>query len=95
MKSDLSLSQLSTTLAQLLHRYHVILFSLLVLGGLSVATFMLYGIITKSPSDMSASSTSSSFDQTTIKKIQGLRSTSEASQPLELPPGRTNPFQES
>lgn len=91
--SSLSLSQITKPLSQLLHRFHVILFALLVIGGLSVATFLLYGsIVTSSAPDQQVTS-SSSFDKTTIEKIKTLRDPSQPGSPLQLPAGRTNPFE--
>ncbi len=91
--SSLSISQLTIPLSRFLHRFHIILFALLVIGGLSVATFMLYGTIIESGTTDQPTSSASSFDQTTIKKIETLRDPSQESAPLQLPPGRTNPFE--
>lgn len=94
MKTDLSsvsLTQITATVSRFLHRYHIILFALIVLGGLSVATYMLYSTATATaPSDAAAAS-SGTFDKATMKKVQNLRGIDDASQPLELK-GRTNPF---
>lgn len=91
--SSLSISQLTVPLSRFLHRFHIILFALLVIGGLSVATFMLYGAMAESSTTEQQTSTTGSFDKTTIKKIETLRDPSQASAPLQLPAGRTNPFE--
>lgn len=91
--SSLSVSQLTVPLSRFLHRFHIILFALLVIGGLSVATFMLYGVITESSATDQQASSANSFDKTTIQKIETLRDPSQESAPLQLPAGRTNPFE--
>jgi len=92
MKSDLSLQQLTRSLARFLHRYHVLIFTIFVLGGLSVATFMLYRATTAAQSP--SSTTPSGFDKKTIDRISKLRSANDTPAPIDLPAGRTNPFQE-
>jgi hypothetical protein len=92
MKSDLSLQQLNRGIVHFLHRYHVLIFTFFVLGGLSVATFMLYRATTEAQS--TTSTTPSTFDQKTIDRIGKLRSASDAPEPINLPAGRTNPFQD-
>ena len=76
-----------------MHRYHVIVFSIFVLGGLSAATFLLYHAATSAASPSSQLSTSN-FDKATINKISELRGAGDAPTPLMLPAGRTNPFQD-
>ena len=92
MKSDLSLQQISHSLVHFLHRYHVLIFTFFVLGGLSAATFMLYRVTTDAQS--TNSTTQSSFDQKTIDRIDKLHSANDVPTPINLPAGRTNPFQE-
>ncbi len=94
MKTDISFNpqQISRSISRFMHRYHVILFVLLVVGGMSAATFVLYQTVAASQS-AEATAPNTSFDQQTIEKIKGLRSADDASSPLVLPPGRTNPFE--
>ena len=87
-----SLPQITKAISCFLHRYHIIVFSCIVLGGLSIATFMLYQTTTSTQPSTQITS-SGSFDQATMKKIEGLRSASDQSEPLTLPEGRTNPFE--
>ena len=93
MKLDSSPTQIIHAFSHFMHRYHVIVFSIFVLGGLSVATFLLYRAATSATSPSSQFSTSS-FDKTTINKISELRGAGDAPTPLKLPTGRTNPFQD-
>ena len=90
--SDLPLQQVTRGIAHFLHRYHILIFTFFVLGGLSFATFMLYRATTEAQS--TSSTTPGSFDQKTIERIGTLRSANDAPTPIELPAGRTNPFQE-
>jgi len=93
MKSDLSFQQLVRNYSHFMHRYHVVIFTIFVLGGLSVATYLLYQATTsaQASSDQSAST---NFDKTTIDRISQLHSADDTPTPLNLPSGRTNPFQE-
>jgi ABC-type dipeptide/oligopeptide/nickel transport system permease component len=92
MKTDLSLTQLTHGISRILHRYHAVIFTLVVLGGLSIATFILYREITSTPATEQTSE-SVGFDKQTIEDINSLRASGEASKPLVKPAGRTNPFQ--
>ncbi len=93
MKQDLSLTAITHGFSVFLHRYHVILFTFVVVGGLAAATFILYRELSAPASDTGAS-TSTQFDTATMKKIETLRGPDDPAQPLTLPAGRTNPFQE-
>ncbi|MEO8691831.1 MAG: hypothetical protein ABI397_03550 [Candidatus Saccharimonas sp.] len=92
---SIQLSQIPRAISHFLHRYHVVVFACIVLGGLSITTLMLYKTIATPDSTMSGAPASSAdhFDQDTIEKIKQLRSATEDETPLQLPAGRTNPFQ--
>lgn len=89
MKS-LNLSQLTHAISIFLHRFHVTLFVVFVVGGLSLVTLFLNQAITKQDSNISAPS-QEPFDKTTMDKISNLRASSDRSD-LQLPNGRINPF---
>lgn len=93
MKSDLSLQQVTRSISHFMHRYHVIIFAIFVVGGLSVATFLLYQV-TSVAAVPSAKTSSANFDKATIDRISKLRGANDTSEPLNLPQGRTNPFQD-
>ncbi len=95
MKTDITFNpqKIGYVLSQFIHRYHVIVFVLIVIGGLSAATFTLYQTVVDSQSAGTPAS-GTAFDKKTIEKIKGLRGASDASTPLTLPSGRTNPFEE-
>lgn len=95
MKSDISLNprQITKAFSSFMYRYHILVFSLLVLGGLSAATYILYqSVVSSQAAETTQSQTR--FDNETIEKIKNLRDTSDASVPLQRPAGRSNPFQE-
>ena len=92
MKSDISIQQITRGISHFLHRYHVLIFTIFVLGGLSVATFLLYQVTTSAQS--TTSTNPAGFDQKTIDRIGKLRSASHTPTPINLPAGRTYPFPE-
>ncbi len=79
--------------SQFMYRYHVLIFSVIVLGGLSAATFFLYHTAISAQTAQSTA-TATAFDQQTMSKIESLDDSSGAGTPLTFPAGRTNPFQE-
>lgn len=93
MKIDFSPKQIIHAFSHFMHRYHVIVFAVVVVGGLSIATFLLYQAATTAASPTTQPS-ATNFDKTTISRISKLQGAGDAPTPLILPPGRTNPFQE-
>ena len=92
MKADIDFKKLNLAVSHFFHRYHIIIFVIVVLNGLSFATFLLYRVVIASASP-AQDTTSTAFDQATIDKLSKLRSSDDSSSPLSLPSGRTNPFQ--
>ena len=83
--------------ATFLHRYHVILFAIIVLGGLVFVVLSLNNIIISSSeasADYTPAGTTFSFDEDTIKKVDNLKSRDQAATTLDLSGGRSNPFVE-
>ncbi|MFZ1258791.1 MAG: hypothetical protein WAQ25_04965 [Candidatus Saccharimonas sp.] len=91
MKSDLNLKQLVQALSHFLHRYHMVLFATVVIGGLSLATFLINQSINAATTTVTPPPTET-FDSATIKRIKELSPSAGETKPLELPAGRTNPF---
>ena len=89
MKS-MTLTQFGELASRFLHRFHVIMFVVLVVGGLSLVTLFLNQAITKPASDLTTPG-NQSFDEATMKKINNLRTTNDQAN-LTLPAGRSNPF---
>lgn len=90
---DISLTAIKKFIFALLHRYHVILFVVIVIGGLAVIVFYLNTILVQSSQSDGYTSTSNnaSFDQATIDRIKQLRTTNENQSQLDFS-GRSNPF---
>jgi ABC-type bacteriocin/lantibiotic exporter with double-glycine peptidase domain len=94
---SLSLASVKKMIITFLHRFHIVLFVVFVLGGLAIAILMLNNIIIRSgTSDGYASQTNNaSFDQATIKRIEDLKTRDQSGgDQLDLSKGRTNPFVE-
>ena len=91
MKTDISTQQLGKALSHFLHRYHVILFVLSVIGGLALATFMINQSINERAAEQPPAGIDK-FDTATIDKINKLNRSSTEATPFVLPAGRTNPF---
>lgn len=96
MKSSLSFSGLGSAIARFLHRFHVILFVLVTIGSLAVATLFLNELISR-PASSSGNSEAGKFDDATIKRILLYRTAEEqASQQLiPLNRGKRNLFVET
>lgn len=93
---NISLNIFKKKLSGLLHRYHVILFVLVVIGSLAVVVLILNNIIAKSESTTPTlqGAATTTFDQTTIDRLKQLRGRDQPPVPLDLTKGRTNPFVE-
>lgn len=94
MNINLSLPAIKNRIVNLLHRFHVIIFVVTIIGGLVIVVFFLNSTLNlSSESDGYASpSENASFDRTTIDRIKQLRGSGSESQ-LDLS-GRSNPFVE-
>lgn len=92
--NNISLNELPKQLSRLLHRYHVVTFTLIVLGGMAVAVFLLNNILQASSHPTEGSGISSSFDTDTIERVNELKSSTDAPQTMSFPTGRINPFVE-
>lgn len=93
IKLNLSTQSIKRAIVAFLHRFHIIIFVILILGGLAVVILLLNNIVVRSgQKDGYISDTSTgTFDQTTIKKIQDLQNRSQSPIPTS---GRINPFVE-
>jgi hypothetical protein len=93
---NISLSSIKRNLAQFIGRFHVVMFVVVVLGGLAIVVLLLNNIILTSNESNGYTSdvNSANFDQTTIDRIDQLKTRDEAGDQLDLSDGRTNPFVE-
>lgn len=94
MKPSISeqLEPIIKPLSKFLWRFHVMIYSIAVIGGLSIAIFILSGLLSISSEPAPASS--ATFDKKTMKIIKDFRTSASGNEPLTLPAGRSNPFAE-
>ncbi len=89
---NISISDLQNTIARFFQRYHYVVFFVFIVGGLSAAILILSSTVLSDQSDGYQGQTSStSFDQSTITKIEQLPTPGQETQRLEFS-GRSNPF---
>ncbi len=94
MAIDVSTSQLLNGYSRFFHRYHVILFVVIALGGLSIAILMLYQTVqTSTDTTAITESVEPGFDKNTIERLRTLKPAG-TGDPLKLPDTRTSPFVE-
>lgn len=81
-------------IGDILGRFHALLFTLIVGGGLTFAVYLLMMIVSNSdtPDGYQPPSTSSTFDTQTIEQIETLRPLSSSPSQPNLPAGRIDPF---
>lgn len=92
MATEVSTNQLLHGYSRFLHRYNVVIFVVVALGGLALVVFMLNQTIQVSADTTAATETPiAGFDQATIERLNGLKQTS-SSEALKFPAGRINPF---
>lgn len=95
MKSNLSLDAVPALLSKLLRRYHVMIFTFLILGGVIVMMYMINQIITASTDTsqlVDQAQTAAPFDKATIEQLEELDNNSKSSE-LNIPAGhRISPF---
>ena len=93
---SISIPALKKSFFAFLHRYHVVLFVVIVLGGLGIVVLLLNNSIIASTeaNDYTPQTTSTSFDEATIKRIEELK-TRDQNTDINAPAGsRINPFVE-
>lgn len=92
---ELSLTNLTSKLGSFLSRFHVIVFTIIIIGGLIVCVLLINATVTESDSSSNYTppSTNTSFDQQTIDRIKQLHSSSDGTPAPSLDlSGRINPF---
>lgn len=92
---DIKLSTITQPIVKALHRFHVVIFTVVVLGGLSFIILSLYRttINASDTSNFSPNESATAFDQDTIDRLEKLKDPKDASS-VSLPKGRINPFVE-
>lgn len=91
--NNISIPPLKTAVIHFLHRFHLVLFVVVVIGSLAYAILSVSSVLEQSAKDDLSQTPSSQFDATTIDRINQLKTSDEDSS-MTLPDGRTNPFVE-
>lgn len=93
---DISLTSLTKSLSHVFKRYHVIIYVLVILGGLGAAIFTLNATVNLSgeSGDYVSNANNTRFDAATIERINQLRSVDQENTSINFNNGRTNPFVE-
>ena len=91
MKSSPDPQLLAVTLTRFLHRYHAMVFVIVIIVGLALANFMINQAINEKPAEP-LQQTTTSFDDATMEKIDQLNENSSQQTDFTLPSGRINPF---
>lgn len=96
MKNSVSVDQISGLALAFFKRYHLILFTLTVVVGVSVAVFLLNQLmIAEGDSDnVSSQASGAIFDEATIDRIKNLNASTDSGSELVFPDGRVDPFSE-
>lgn len=95
MNLSVSPAAIKKALVRFLHRFHLTLFVVIVLGGVIVVVALLNSVVVRSgeTAGYAPKTTSDTFDQATIDKIDALKTRDQNGGQLNLS-GRTNPFVE-
>lgn len=93
-KVSLPIGRIPDILSGYLKRFHVMIYTLTVVIGVSVAMFMLNSLVFQqdTPDEPPASTTTPAFDQDTIERINNFNTSSSGDDNFSLPPGRVNPL---
>lgn len=95
MNLNLSLDSIKKMFSTFLHRFHVIIFVVIVLGGVATSIFILNNIVILSTDTSEYTpSTTATFDQETIERVKNLKTSDQSGDELDLSKGRVNPFVE-
>ncbi len=90
MQKNKSSRKISQLISSFFGRFHIIIFTLVAIGGLAFVIFIIYSLIfTTNPED--SSETGISFDQSTIKNIETLHTSDEPNEPIASNP-TNSPF---
>jgi hypothetical protein len=92
---ELSFTNFTSKLGSILSRFHIIIFTITVIGGLIICMLLINATITQSDSSgaYTPASTNTNFDQQTINRIKQLHSSSDPTPAPSLDlSGRINPF---
>jgi len=96
IKLNFSIRSIKQLFVRLLRRFHIVIFVIIVFGGLAVVILMLNSIISRSSNSegYTSQTNNGTFDQKTIQRIEQLKTTDQNNGELDLSHGRSNPFVE-
>ena len=92
---SISIPKITSILPRFFKRYHVVIYTLTVVIGVSIATFMLNGLLSRpevSPTASVPTPTVPVFDQEIIDRINNFNTSSTQEDTFSLPAGRINPL---
>ena len=93
MKSSISIGQISDGIVNFIRRFHVLIYTLTVVIGVTVAVFQLNGLVAEqSPAGNGGGTAASSFDKDTIDRINNFNTANSDQDTFSLPSGRINPL---
>lgn len=93
---NITINQLFKPFGIMIRKFHITLFIVILVGGLSAAVLILSSVIRESSdtTNFTPGTTASSFDQETIDRLNKLQTSDQNTGPITLPAGRINPFSE-
>lgn len=95
MKSSFLLKLVTRAFSHFVSRFHVILYTLTIVAGVSIAVFMLNNLISISQNTDAVSTPSLTIaEEETMKRIDNFHISGSEQDNFSLPPGRVNPFVE-
>jgi hypothetical protein len=91
---EVSTNSIKKGIVRILHRFHIVIFALVVAGGLAIVVILLNGIIRQSgdASSYTSATSDTGFDESTVKRLGELKTREEPATPLDFSNGRNNPF---
>lgn len=94
MNISTAIKRFQSNIAHFIGRFHVIIFTLTVVIGVSAALFLLVATLSSSSGEESPTPNMTTFDQTTIDRIDRFNTNDSTGDTFYLPPGRINPLAE-
>jgi hypothetical protein len=94
---NINLQKIKDTVANFLRRFHIVIFTVIVAGGLVFVMLTLNNIVAQSSAindETALTKDNATFDTATIKRIEDLNAIDEPYSPVESYRGRKNPFTE-
>lgn len=93
---NITLTSLLKPVIPIFRKYHLTIFIVFVVAGLSFAVFTFTSLLGETSIDTTYTSpiNAGTIDQTTLDRIKALHTSDEATPAMVTPPGRINPFSE-